>query len=142
MMIQAGLLIPKTMEMETDAFSQEWRSVRALDCLSLGRNVAAVGWHLFFIAGNVTTIAYGRDGQKSLRRAVERVTGKIRERNFNCIELTDIVRKHFWFVSYVLVSAHPCHIQEGRQIQDKNVRKRLQRDADQVNGSGARGMTH
>lgn len=123
MLIQAGLPLPKTMDMETDAFSQEWRSVRALDCLSLGRNIDAFGWHLFFIAGDITTKAYGRDEQKSLRRAVKRIAGQVRELNFNCLELTGIVRKDFWGVPYVLVSAHPCHIQEGREIQDRDVRR-------------------
>jgi hypothetical protein len=134
MLLQEGLLMPKSVDMETDAYSQGWRSVRALDSFSLRSKLAAVGLHLFFIAGHVTTIAFGRGGEDSLRRAVKRIVGQVRELNFNCFELAGILKKHFLGLPYVLVTAHSFHIQEGWQIQDAEVRRRLQCETEWASG--------
>jgi len=105
MMVQEGLLLPKLLEMETEAYSRGWRSVKALDSFSLGQKLTAVGWHLFFVAGHVTTIAFGRGGDKSLCRAVRRIATKVRALDLNSLELTEIVRKQFLGIPYVAISA-------------------------------------
>ena len=139
MMVQEGLLVPNPVQMETDAYTQGWRSVRALDSSSLGRALAARGWHLFFIAGDVKSIAFGRYGNNSLRRAITHIANQVRKLNFNCLELSDIRKKHFLGVPYVLVSAHAYHIQQGWQLQDNAVRGRAQRDAEWAADSGSPG---
>ena len=130
MLVQEGLLVPNAVKMETDAYSQGWRSVRDLDSSSLGRALAAGGWHLFFIAGHLRSIAFGRGGNKSLRRAIAHITSQVRKLNFNCLELSDIRKKNFLGIPYVLVLAHSYHIQQGLQLQDNAVRGRSQRDGE------------
>jgi hypothetical protein len=130
MMVQEGLLLPKVLEMESEAYSRGWRSVKALDSSSLGYKLAAGGWHLFFVAGQVTTISFGRGGDKSLYRAVKRIAAKVRALDLNCLEVTEIVRKHFLGMPYMAISAHSYHIQPGWQLQNTDERQRSQRDAD------------
>jgi hypothetical protein len=116
MMVQEGLLFPDAVNLRTDAYSRGWRSVQALDSFSLGRNLAVGGWHLFFVAGHVTAIAFGH-GNKSLCLAVKRIAAKVRALNLNCLELTKIVRKRFLGIPYVAISAGSFHIQKGWQLQ-------------------------
>ncbi len=66
MMVREGLLLPKVPGMETDVYSRRWRSVKVLDSFSMGRKLDAVGWHLFFVAGHITTVAFGFGGERSL----------------------------------------------------------------------------
>jgi hypothetical protein len=136
MMVQEGLLVPDTVKMETDAYSEGWRSVRALDSFAMARALSTAGLHLFFIAGHLTSIAFGRGGDKSLRRAIAHITSQVRELDFNCVELSDIHKKHFLGVPYVLVSAHAYHIQTGWQLQETEVRGRALRCAEWASDSG------
>ena len=139
MMVQEGLLAPNSVSIETDAYSPGWRSVRGLDSSSLGRALAAGGWRLFFIAGHVRSIAFGRGGNKSLGRAITNIAGQVRKLNFNCLEISAIRKTHFLGFPYVLVSAHSYHIQPGWQLQDNAVRGRAQRDVQWAVGAGSSG---
>ena len=124
MMVQEGLLLPPVAGMETDGYSPRWRSVKTLDSHSLGRKLDAVGWHLFFVAGHVTAVAFGRGGEKSLRKAVLRIAAKVRALELNCLELTQIARKHFLGVPYIAISAHSYHIQQGWCLHTADERRR------------------
>ena len=124
MMVQEGLLLPKLLKMETDPYSRRWRSVKALDSFSLGHMLDAVGWHLFFVVGRVTTVAFGLCGEKSLHKAVQRIAAKVRALDLNCLELTEVARKRFLGVPYIAISAHTYHIQQGWQLQNSEERRR------------------
>jgi hypothetical protein len=128
MMVQDGWLLPKVPGIETDAYSRGWRSVQALDSFSMSRKLDAAGWHLFFVAGQVTTVAFGLGGERSVHKAVERIAAKVRALALNCLELTQIARKHFLGVPYIAISAHSYHIQPGWQLQNANERRRSQPD--------------
>ncbi len=104
--------------------------MKTVDSFTLERKLAAMGWHLFFVAGQLTTTAFGRVGEASLRRAVKRLAAKIRALNLNCLQLTDSVPRHFLGVPYVVISVHPYHIQQGWQLQTTNERQGSQCDAD------------
>jgi hypothetical protein len=129
MMIQEGLPLPKLLEMETDAYSRRWRSVKALDSFSMGRKLDAVGLHLFFVAGHITTIAFGLGGERSVHKAVERIAAKVKALELNCLELTQIARKHFLGVPYIAISAHSYHIQQGWCLENADERRRSQPEA-------------
>lgn len=126
MMIEEGLQLP-SLDLESVAYSRQWRSVKTLDSSSLGRALDAVGWHLFFVAGQVTALAFGLAGERSLHRAVGRIVAQVRALNLNCLELTEITRKHFLGVPYISISAHSCHIQQGWQLQNMEQRRRMRR---------------
>jgi hypothetical protein len=130
MMIQEGLLLPTTVELESDSYSEGWRSVKNLDSFSLDRNIRTSGWHLFFMAEQLQVIVFGCGGEKTVSRGVKRIAVKVRSLGFNCMELTQIVIRHFLGIPYVVISAHPYHIQESYLLQSTNGRLRLQCDAD------------
>lgn len=125
MMIREGVRLPDPLGMETVAYSRGWRSVTALDSFSLGRKLDAAGVHLFFVAGQVTSVAFGFGGDSSMRKAVLRIAAKVRALNLNCLELTEIHRKHFLSVPYISISAHTFHIQQGLQLQNSEERRRF-----------------
>jgi hypothetical protein len=129
MMIQEGLLLPPTVALESDSYSEGWRSVRTLDSFSLDRSIRTSGWHLFFMAEQLQAIVLG-GGEKSVSRGVKRIAVEVRSLGFNCMGLTQIVKRHFLGIPYVMISAHPYHIQESCLLQSTDVRRRLQLDAD------------
>lgn len=126
MLINEDLLLPKLLEVNTNACSPRWRSVGVLDSFSLGHKLNAVGWHLCFLADHVTAIAFGHGREKSLQKAVQRIAAKVTALGWNCLELTQIARKHFVGVPYIAISAHSYHIQQGWKLQSLEERRRLQ----------------
>lgn len=124
MMIREGLQLPKLLDVETDAYSRRWRSVETLDSFGLSHMLDVVGLHLFFVAGQVKTIAFGF-GEKSLRKAVQRIAAKVKALELNCLELTEITKRHFLGVPYIAISAHTYHIQQGWQLQNLEERRRF-----------------
>jgi hypothetical protein len=96
---------------------------------SLDAQTRAAGWHFFFYAGKVDAFSLG-SGEASLRAAVRRILAKVRVQNFNCVEVTAIVRKRFLGLPYVAVCAHPRHIQRSGVLQSSAVRRQSQHQAD------------
>ncbi len=123
MMVREGLLLAKLPDVETSAYLKGWRSVTALDSFSLGRKLDAVGLHLFFLAGQVTTVAFGLGGENSLHKAVQRIAAKASALDLNCLELTKIAKKHFLGLPYIAISAHLYHIQQGYVLQNLEERR-------------------
>jgi hypothetical protein len=123
MMIRDGLLLAELPNLDTSPHSKGWRSVTALDSSSLGRKLDTVGLHLFFLAGQVATVAFGFGGEQSLRKAVQRVAAKVKALDLNCLELTEIAKKHFLGLPYIAISAHSCHIQPGCMLQSVEERR-------------------
>jgi len=111
MMIQEGLLLPTTLELESDSYCEGWRSVKTLDGFSLDRSIRTSGWHLFFMAEQLQAIAFGCGGEKSVSRGEKRIAAEVRSLGFNCMGLTQIVRRHFLGIPYVTISAHSYNIQ-------------------------------
>lgn len=126
MMVKEGLRLPELLGMETDAYSPCWRSVVALDSYSLGRKLTGVGWHFFFLAGEVNSVAFGFGGNRSLRKAVQRIAAKVRALDLNCLELTEIRRKYFLGAPYIAISAHACHIQQSSQLPNFEERRLME----------------
>lgn len=124
MMVREDLLLP-TLDIETDAYSARWRSVKDLSSSGLGRALDAVGWHLFFIGGHINTVAFGRAGEKSQHKAVQRIAAKVKAMNFNCLELTEITRKRFLGLPYIGIRAHAFHVQQGWQLDPARVRSSM-----------------
>lgn len=125
MMIQEGLPLPKGL-LETDAYSRGWRTVKIINQPNLGRALDVAGWHLFFVVGRVTAVAFGLAGDRSRHKAVQRIAAKVRALNLNCLELIEIGTKHFLGVPYIAASAHTYHIQQGWRLQSAEERRHLQ----------------
>ncbi|MGC2109214.1 MAG: hypothetical protein WA655_06825 [Candidatus Korobacteraceae bacterium] len=137
--IQAGTIMVqqsaslRPLAIESEPYSGSWQSLGVLESTGLDRKIRAAGWKLFFMAGELRAVVPAWGGQKTLRRGVRRLLAQTRSQHFNCLELTNILRKRFLGVPYVSIAAHSRHIQQGSQIQ--SVAQRTQDGADGAGGS-------
>src|SRR5271166_704613 len=121
--IQAGTILVKqstlllSLAVESEIYSENWRSLGTLESSGLDRKLRAAGWNLFFMAGELRAVVPAWGGQNTLRRGVKRLLAQTRLQHFNCLELSHILKKHFLGIPYVSIAAHSRHIQEGSQIQ-------------------------
>ena len=111
--IREGTPLPKTLSMESDVFLPGWRIVKNLDRQALTREVEGANWNFFYLAGEMRTTVFGRDGLGALRGAVKRVLAKQEGQKFNSLEITNIASKRFLGIPFMSVAAHSRHIQQG-----------------------------
>jgi hypothetical protein len=62
---------------------------------------------------NSSTAAFGREGQKTISKAVKRILSDRKSEKFNSLEVTRVVSKHFLGLSYATVSFHKRNNQAG-----------------------------
>ena len=109
--------------LESEAYSGQWRLVKALESIGLDRKIRAAGWNFFFIASEVKGMFFGATGAKRIRQAVDRILGKVSQQNFNALEVTGIVARRFLGLPYVVVSAHSRHVQKTCYLDAPEVRQ-------------------
>jgi len=131
--IQIGTILMKgqpamaqRLGLETDSYAQNWSVTRVLNGFSLDRKIHAAGWHSFFMAGEVHAIALGSIRPGSLHAALQRIFSKVRDEDFNCLEVTGIVARCFLGIPYVRVTAHSRHIQRGWRLDHVRERRAAQ----------------
>lgn len=112
-LIRENTLLPKGLLIESEAFLPGWRAVTNLDGYRLGRKIEEAGWNFFYLAGDLSATAVGREGPGTLRRAVKKALARRGGREFNSLEITKVVSKRFLGIPFVSVRAHFRHIQEG-----------------------------
>ncbi len=112
-LIEEGALLPESLRLETEPYSNGWRLVKNLDGYGLDRKIREAGWTFFYMAGEVHATAVGSDLEKTTRRAVNKVIAYMKSDRLNCLEITQVAAKRFLGLPYLTVSAHPRHIQES-----------------------------
>jgi hypothetical protein len=112
-LIKDGTLLPKSLQIESEPCVPGWRLVKDLNGYALDRKVHEAGWTFFFLAGEIRTIAFGTDEQRTVRRAIKRILANPRSKQFNSLEITRVASKRFLGLPYMSVGAHSRHIQEG-----------------------------
>ncbi|HEX2715968.1 MAG TPA: hypothetical protein VHM88_27610 [Candidatus Acidoferrales bacterium] len=112
-LIKEGTLLPEALRLESEPFAPGWRLVKDLDGYGLDRRIQEAGWTFFCLAGEIKATVLGLDGQKTVRRAVKRILGKLKSEKFNSLEITAVASKRFLGVPYASVSARSRHIQES-----------------------------
>jgi hypothetical protein len=115
-LIRENTPLPANLALETEAMSPGWRGVRNLGGYELGRKLQKANWNFFYLAGAIPTIAFGREEQKTLHRAVRRILAKLKGKNFNCLEITAVIEKHFLGVPFLSVTANSRHLQESPNL--------------------------
>jgi hypothetical protein len=99
--IQAGTILVKqstllqSLGVESEIYSENWRSLGILESSGLDQKVRAAGWHLFFMAGELRAVVPAWGGQNTLRRGVKRLLAQTQVQHFNCLEVSHILKKHF-----------------------------------------------
>src|SRR5271157_1768819 len=95
MMVQEGLLLPKAAGLQSNRYSQGWRTVKTLDSFGLDADLRAAGWGLLCIAGEIKVNILGRRGEVNIGRAVRRILRQAHQMAFNCVGLTQITSTSF-----------------------------------------------
>ena len=112
-LIKDGIFLPDALRFESEPCATGWRLVKNLDGYGLGRKISEAGWTFFWLAGEIGATVFGFDGQKTVRRAVQRILANLKSREFNSLEITRVASKRFLGLPYASASAHSRHIQEN-----------------------------
>jgi len=126
--------ITQILGLKSESYSGNWSLIEAFDGYSLDRKIHAAGWNFFFMAAEVKVRVFGAIGTRSIQSALKRALKKVRPQNFNSLEVTGIVAKHFLGVPFVTVSAHSRHIQQSSSLDSAQERRASQNDAEWARG--------
>jgi len=117
-MMKVGTILPQSLRVETELYSQGWEIIKNADSDAVDRDIRRADWNFFFLAARIHATALGYWGEKTVRRAMERVLAKAEPSKFNCLEITGVSAKQFLGFPYVHVSAHSRHIQKSPFLQE------------------------
>ena len=81
---------------ESEPYSGNWRLVKALDGFALDRKIRDAGWNFFFMAAEVKVMFFGALGTKKIQNALKRILAKVRDQNFNGLEVLESLPSAFW----------------------------------------------
>jgi len=121
--IQAGTVLVqqstllRSLGTEGEIYSDQWCSLGTQESAELDRNLRAAGWNFFFLADKLRTIIPPWGGEKSLRAGVKRLLARTTAQQFNCMQLSNILRERFLGIPFVSVVAHARHVQQGSRIE-------------------------
>jgi hypothetical protein len=131
--VQAGTILirewpgmPQLPQFETEPCSAEWTLVKAHDGFAVDRKIHAAGWNFFFMAGEMKASFVGSTSPAKIQSALKRILAKVAPHNFNSLEVTQIVGRHFLGVPYVTVYAHSRHVQQSCNLDSLGARKAAQ----------------
>ena len=126
-LVEQGAPLPSVLELNSHTFGEHWRLMLSRDRGTFFDRVAASGWHLFFIAERLNTVALGTNREDAVRRGVKRLAAQVRSESYNCMEITEITTRHCCGIPYVFITADMLHIQRGFVLdrQDSRTQARL-----------------
>jgi len=114
-LIRSDALLPRSMQLESQAFTPGWRRVAAADHYELDRQIQDARWTFFYLAGEIKRTAFGQN-ENAVRRAIGRIlTGKELE-NFNSMEIVSWKTIRILGMPFVTLTAHARQIQEGATL--------------------------
>ncbi len=116
LLIADRAILPESMRIETEPYAYGWRWVKNFDLSVFNQIISQAGWNFFYIAGAIETSAFGSDERKTTRKAIKQVLAKLKSKNFNCLEITQVMTKRSLGMPYISVSAHSRHIQKSIQL--------------------------
>jgi hypothetical protein len=115
--MKVGTIIPQSLRVETEPYAHGWGIIKNSDAEALDRGIRRADWNFFFLAASIQATALGYWGERTVRRAMERVMAKAEPSKFNCLEITEVSAKQSLGFTYVHVSAHSRHIQKSPFLQ-------------------------
>jgi len=101
------------LQVQKDHYSGIWSVVETMDGLALDPKVRSAGWNFFFVASEIKAMFFGAIGARGIERALRRILVKVKQENFNGLEVTGIVAKRFLGLPYAVVTAHSRHLQHN-----------------------------
>jgi len=128
-MMLPGTPVPESLHISSEPYWRGWKMVNKAETVLLDTNIRKAGWGFFFLAANTRTLVWGHWGERTGRKAMQRLLSKVKSLNFNSLEITEIISRKFLGIPYVHVSAHSRHIQKGLVLQSLEERSGAARDA-------------
>lgn len=110
--VEAGTLMPESVQLEGAADSNGWQPVEPVDRSEFERKISRAGWIFFQMAGEIKATVFGFDQRRILREAMQRIIADVKVQRCNSLQITDVTAKSFLKVPYVSVTALSRHIQE------------------------------
>lgn len=101
-----------------EIYSDEWCSFGTKESAEFGGKLRAAGWNFFFMADELRTLVPPWGGQKSVRAGVKRLLARTSAQQFNCLQLSNILRERFLGIPFVSIVAHARHVQKGTRIEN------------------------
>jgi len=86
------------------------------------------------MATEVRVMFFGSLGAPKILNALKRILEKVKQQQFNGLEVTGIVARRFLGVPYVTVSAHSRHMQQSCYLDSAEARQASQHDAEWAKG--------
>jgi hypothetical protein len=117
MLVQQSALL-QSLGAKGEIYSDQWCSLGTHESAELDGKLRAAGWNLFFLADELRTMVPAWGGQKALRAGVKRLLARAKAQQFNCMQLSNILREHFLGIPFVSVVAHARHLQQGSRIEN------------------------
>jgi hypothetical protein len=117
-MMKAGTIIPQSLRVETELYLHGWEIIKNSGADAVDRDIRRADWNFFFLAASIHATALGYWGERTVRRAMERVLAKAEPSKLNCLEITEVSTRQFLGFLYVHVSAHSRHIQKSPFLQE------------------------
>jgi hypothetical protein len=114
--IREGTPLPEALRFESRLYMPGWRLVEDLTASALGRKIHDAGWTFFSLAYEAKATVFGIDGEKMVRRAIERMLANPQWEKFNSLQIVRIASlasRRFLGIRHLTVSAQSRHIQES-----------------------------
>ena len=121
--IQAGTVLVQqsallhSLGAQGELYSDQWCSLGTNESAELDGKLRAAGWNFFFIADELRTIVPPWGGEKTLRAGVKRLLARTGAQQFNCMQLSNILRERFLGIPFLSVVAHARHVQQGSRME-------------------------
>jgi hypothetical protein len=110
-------LIMRPLNLESESYAGKWGVLQSFTSFSLDQKVRSLGWNCVSLAGEVQATVFGSLAANSIRRALKQIFLKVRNPDFNCLEITKIVEDRFLGMARTTVWASSRHIQQGSIMQ-------------------------
>jgi hypothetical protein len=75
-LIKEDTQLPERLHLESDPYLKGWKLVKNVTSSSMDLKLGEVGWTFFFMAGEVSAMAFGSESEKTTRRAVGNLIAK------------------------------------------------------------------
>jgi hypothetical protein len=75
-MMKVGTILPQSLRVETELYSQGWEIIKNAHADAVDRDIRRADWNFFFLAASIHATALGYWGERTVRRAMERVLAK------------------------------------------------------------------
>ncbi len=115
-LIREDTVLPTDLAFKSERCVPGWKIVTDLDGYALDRQIRKAGWTFFCIATVARATVFGIDGQKMVRRAIERILKNPKFGRFNSLEIEgvgSVGSGRFPGIAHVTVSGKPRHIQQS-----------------------------